>query len=235
MPALSIPDPSPRRGGALLWFAAVTSRDAPMPTPTARPVERLESDPARAARDDRLAALLAAAARGDCTAFEAFYDATFTYARTIARRMLSGSDVDDLLADAYFEAWRSVARYDAGRGSAMTWLLTLVRSRCLDVLRQRRTQPSVGGSDDTPPSADDIADDDAEDPAQQLWRQQADARLHAALAALSAAERWVLGLAYFRELSHTQIAAATGMPLGTVKTHLLRAQQRLRALLAPLT
>lgn len=233
MPALTTPDPSPRRGGALLWFAVVTSRDDPMPTPTARPVERLESDPARTARDERLAALLAAAARGDCTAFEAFYDATFTYARTIARRMLSGSDVDDLLADAYFEAWRTVARYDAGRGSAMTWLLTLVRSRCLDVLRQRRSQPSVGGSDDTLPA--DIPADGAEDPAHQLWRQQADARLHAALAALSAAERWVLGLAYFRELSHAQIAAATGMPLGTVKTHLLRAQQRLRALLAPLT
>lgn len=230
--------PPPRHGGALLWFADVTNRLTPMPTPTARPVERLDSDPARAARDERLAALLAASARGDCAAFEAFYDATFAYARAIARRMLTGSDVDDLLADAYFEAWRTVARYDAGRGSAMTWLLTLVRSRCLDVRRQQRTRPSVGGSDDDLPAAGPDADTAADgtlDPAQHLWRQQADARLHGALAALSAAERWVLGLAYFRELTHAQIATATGMPLGTVKTHLLRAQQRLRELLAPLT
>ena len=44
--------------------------------------------------------------------------------------------------------------------------------------------------------------------------------------------RWVLGLAYFRELTHSEIAHCTGLPLGTVKSHLLRAQTKLRAALA---
>lgn len=197
------------------------------------------STPGRAAvaadgeRDAHLARLLAACAAGDCTAFEAFYDATFGYAQVVARRMLGGQEVEDLLAEAYFEAWRSVARFDAARGSAVTWLLTIVRSRCLDLLRHHRAHPSVGGSGDDPPASDSTPSD-AADPIEQLWRQQTDRHLAAALHALSAAERWVLGLAYFRELSHAQIALATGMPLGTVKTLILRAQQRLRQILAPL-
>lgn len=185
---------------------------------------------ARVARDQRLAQLLAAAAQGDGAAFEAFYDATVGYARTLARRVLCGADTDDLLADVYFEAWRHVARFDAARGSAVTWLLTLVRSRAIDLLRQQAAHPSVAGRDDDDEPADTTGDDD--DPADRLWRQQAGTRLHAALATLSAAERWVLGLAYFRDLTHSQIAQTTGLPLGTVKSHLLRAQARLRTSLA---
>lgn len=210
----------------------MTSRAAPRAAAVAdRPVPAAER-----ARDEHLATLLAACTDGDCTAFEAFYDATFAYAQTVARRMLSGShEVEDLLAEAYFEAWRSVARFDPLRGSPVTWLLTIVRSRCLDLLRHHRAHPSVGGSgqDDEATGHDTPAGAEA-DPIEHLWRQQSDGRLTAALAALSAAERWVLGLAYFRELSHSQIALATGMPLGTVKTLILRAQQRLREVLAPL-
>lgn len=186
-----------------------------------------------AERDQRLAALLAAAARGDTTAFEAFYDATYAYARTVARRVLAGGDTDDLLADAYFEAWRKAASFDAARGSAVTWLLTVVRSRALDLLRQRASHPSVGGQDagDDEAAAGAAAGADS-DPGERLWRHEAGGRLHAAVQALSPPERWALGLAYWRELSHAEIAAATGWPLGTVKSHLLRAQHKLREALS---
>lgn len=182
----------------------------------------------RAERDARLARLLGAAAGGDTSAFESFYDATAGYARALARRVLAGADTDDLLADAYFEAWRTVARFDPGRGSAVTWLLTIVKSRALDLLRHRTTHPSVAGQPGD--TLHDIADRaaDASDPADRLWQQQAGTLLHAALGRLSATERWVLGLAYFRELTHAEIAACTGMPLGTVKSHLLRSQRKLR-------
>jgi RNA polymerase sigma-70 factor, ECF subfamily len=186
------------------------------------------ADVARQARDADLAALLAQAAAGNSTAFEQFFEATVAHARATARRLLRGEDIDELLADAYFEAWRKLKLYDPTRGSAMTWLLTLVRSRALDLLRRHHTHPSVGGSDS---SAAELATDNADDPAEQLWRQQAGSRLHGAIAGLNAAERWVLGLAYFRELTHSQITQCTGLPLGTVKSHLLRAQHKLRAAL----
>jgi RNA polymerase sigma-70 factor (ECF subfamily) len=186
-------------------------------------------DPARAERDARLAHLLVASARGDAGAFEDFYDATIGHAQALARRVLRGADTEDLLADVYFEAWRSAARYDAGRGSAMTWLLTLVHSRALDLLRHRAAHPSVAGSDD---AMADLPGEQGDDPAERLWRQQAGTRLHAALQRLTPPERWVLGLAYFRELTHTEIAHCTGLPLGTVKSHVQRAQTKLRAALA---
>lgn len=193
---------------------------------------------ARARRDQRLAALLAAAAAGDARAFETFFDATSGYARALARRILSGADLEDALADAYFNAWRHAARFEPARGSAVTWLLTIVRSRALDLLRQR--PPSTGQhSDGAGQIDDDTADPDqpgrqegGDGPAEQLWRSESQQQLHRALAALSASERWVLGLAYFRELPHGAIAAATGLPLGSVKSLILRAQHKLREQLA---
>lgn len=191
---------------------------------------RRESAPPdeRASSDALLAQHLAAAANGDSAAFEAFYDATAGYARALARRVLHGADVEDLLADVFFEAWRGAARFDASRCSPVTWLLTLVKSRAVDLLRYRAAHPSVAGRD-SEPDAEAALDDD---PADRLWQQQAGSRLHAALQRLTAAERWVLGLAYFRELTHGEIAHSTGLPLGTVKSHLLRTQTKLRAALA---
>jgi RNA polymerase sigma-70 factor (ECF subfamily) len=193
------------------------------------PAPRRPATDDRAARDARLDAMIVAAAAGDERAFEQFYDATAGYALALARRMLRGPDIEDLLADAYFEAWRTAARFDAARASAVTWLLTIVRSRALDALRRLSAQPPAGREPGEAGDADDLADDAAVDPADRLWRAEAGSRLDALLRQLAPAERWVLGLAYFRDLSHAQIAAETGLPLGTVKSHLARAQAKLRA------
>lgn len=216
------------------------------PQPAHRP-DPGDQQTARRERDAHLAALLAAAAAGDARAFESFYEATFAHARTVARRLLrDAAAIEDLLSDCYLEAWRTAARFDALRGSAVTWLLTLVRSRGLDALRAAAARPvalstndPIEGLEGEPDGRGPLATQPHgvdDDPADRLWRQQAGTRLHAALATLSAAERWVLGLAYLRELSHAEIARCTGMPLGTVKSHALRAQQKLRVQLtgAPL-
>jgi len=182
-------------------------------------------DPQRRARDERLAHLLARSAGGDAQAFEAFYDASVVHARTLARRILRDAEIDDVLAEAFFQAWRDAARFDAARGSAMAWLLTIVRTRALDLLRQRQIRGQ--GADVEP--ADVVSD--APGPPDLLAQAQAGTRLHGALGQLSQQERWLLGLAYYREHTHVQIAAATALPLGTVKSVLLRAQHKLRALL----
>ena len=222
-------------------FAARAHAGGAASTPASLPSAG-ESDKGREreARDTRLATLLAAAAAGDTAAFEAFYESTFAYARTVARRLLrDAAAIDDLLSDCYFEAWRCASRFDPHRGSPVTWLLTLVRSRGLDALRAAGARPdrvagtaAEAGQAMEPEAAGMPAGADGEDPADRLWRLEAGAQLHAALATLDAAERWVLGLAYLRELSHAEIARCTGMPLGTVKSHALRAQRKLRALLS---
>jgi RNA polymerase sigma-70 factor (ECF subfamily) len=202
--------------------SAALAREGPLTSGRGGPVVTAPDD--RAARDRELAEWLRAAAAGDHAAFERFYDATLGYAHAVARRMLRPADLEDLLADAYFQAWREAPRFDAGRGSPVTWLLTLVRSRCLDLLRHQRASPEVasddGGHDERPshePGPDQLLD-----------AIESGTRLHAALAALSAHERWVLGLAYWRELTHREICEVTALPLGTVKSLILRAQAKLR-------
>ncbi len=177
----------------------------------------------RVARDAQLADLLRSSAAGNASAFESFYDQTVGYAQALARRMVRPGDLDDVLADAYFQAWREAARFDPQRGGAVAWLLTVVRTRALDLLRQHRANQHEELTDDTPETESSWPGPD-----ELLANTRADSRLHAALAELSANERWVLGLAYFRELTHQQIAQCTGLPLGSVKSLILRSQTKLR-------
>lgn len=242
----STPDGGPRH--ALLWWLHREPQPPPvmsrlarsLPGPAGFVATTATGDEARLQRDRQLASSLLAAARGDQRAFEAFYETSFACAHGVARRLLGTDRADDLLADVYFEAWREVASYDPARGSAMTWLLTRVRSRALDVLRRRepvQTAPRTldgtadGNADGTADAVAHAKADDSAGPLERLWQRQSSERLHDALSTLGSRERWLLGLAYFRELSHAQIAGCTGLPLGSVKTTLQRAQQRLRAVL----
>jgi RNA polymerase sigma-70 factor (ECF subfamily) len=236
-PSLSPVSPTARseRRAPLVWSRpsrADRARASAMPEAANAAARTAETavDAQRRARDERLAVLLQRSAAGDAQAFEAFYDASIVHARTLARRILRDAELDDVLADAFFQAWRDASRFDATRGTAMAWLLTIVRTRALDLLRQRQVRGQTGSPADGEP-ADATSDEPG--PPDLLAQAQAGTRLHAALAQLSQQERWLLALAYYREQTHVQIAAATALPLGTVKSVLLRAQHKLRALLAP--
>ena len=207
--------------GALHLLPSAGLRCKPMaPTPAPAAADR-------SARDERLAALLTEAAAGSAKAFESFYDATFGYAQALGRRLLRGDDLEDLLAEAYFQAWRSVASFDLERGSAVTWLLTIVRSRALDQLRRQQASPVQACEDVPEVAAEQTLPEDL------LAAFEHRSALREALAELSTQERWVLGLAYWRELSHAAIATESGLPLGTVKSLILRAQNKLRDRLGP--
>lgn len=91
-------------------------------------------------------------------------------------------------------------------------------------LRQRGPAAAAAHGDEPPAEAAS----DAPGPPDLLAQAQAGSAVHRALAELSAQERWLLGLAYCRDLTHAQIATATALPLGTVKSALLRAQHKLR-------
>ena len=74
-----------------------------------------------------------------------------------ARLMVPSADVEDVVADAHFQAWRDAGEFDAQRGSPVTWLLTIVRSRALDLLRRYKASPEVAGADDADGSPADTA------------------------------------------------------------------------------
>lgn len=217
--------------------AAVYSFETLLPT-CAAVTEPLPLAPAADAADQgdvQLAPLLSAAATGNARAFEEFYNLTIRHATAVVRRIVGDNHLEDVLSDAYFQAWREAARFDAGRGSARGWLLAIARSRALDRLRQERVRHA--GMRGAPAPVDEADEDHGQPgPDELLAATEASTQLHAAVARLSSNERWVLGLAYFRDYNHGEIAALTQLPLGTVKSLIHRAQRKLRdALCTPAT
>jgi RNA polymerase sigma-70 factor, ECF subfamily len=193
---------------------------------TQTPIALSNTEIEQAQQQAALAALLQASARGDAKAFEQFYQRSARSSSALVRRIVGNSLCDDVLADAYFQAWREAARFDATRGSALAWLLSIARSRALDRLRFEKLRHA--DSSGLAVTASEQVQSNAPGPDALLEHLQQNSRLHTAMAQLSASERWVLGLAYYKDLSHSEIAQQTELPLGTVKSHLHRAQQKLR-------
>jgi RNA polymerase sigma-70 factor, ECF subfamily len=200
------------------------------------------SEAALQERDQRWARWLAACALAPQSAlaeqaFSQLYEESAAVALSLARRIVGDAHAEDVMAEAYLQVWRQVAAFDASRGSASAWMLTIVRSRALDKLRfekLRRAQSieaaEEAGSDALEAEMTAHAEGDAAavGPETLLAQTQAHSWVHRALADLSANERWVIGLAYFKDLSHSEIAAATRLPLGTVKSLVSRGLAKLR-------
>jgi RNA polymerase sigma-70 factor, ECF subfamily len=137
----------------------------------------------------------------------------------LGRRMLrQQDDVEICVQDAFFNVWKAAGRFDPSRASVKTWLFTVARNRMLQALRDR---PETGLSLedwDAPTAAPD-----------RLERVLAER----ALDRLSEPARTLVVLAFYRGYSHPELAAHTGLPLGTVKTHLRRALSEMRGTLEP--
>ena len=185
-------------------------------------MEALVSDSAISTVDE-FAGLIDDMRRGEERALEALYDGTvsklYALAAAIVRRV---EDAEEVVCATYAHAWANAGRYDSQRATVLGWLLMLCRSRALDVLRQRRAQIAL--------SRDVAAEDESIQPPPEdlLNLMQQRGRVHAALQTLSAERRELVSLAFLRDLSHAEIAAQTGLPLGTVKSHLRRALLQLR-------
>jgi RNA polymerase sigma-70 factor, ECF subfamily len=215
---------------ALFSMPGSTFRRSPTVDSTEPDAPSAPADAARA-RDHALDALVRASAEGDARAFEQFYERTVHVAFSVARRVAGEAYAEDVLAEAYFQAWRDVSRFDDARGSAIAWIVTIVRTRSLDRLRQESLRH--GGLSGAPDFDESTLEDDVLlGPDALLEHTQSKTALHQAMTELSSNERWCLGLAYFRDHSHSEIAAITGLPLGSVKTHISRSQQKLRLALA---
>jgi RNA polymerase sigma-70 factor (ECF subfamily) len=179
-----------------------------------------------AERGNDPARLIQEIASGNRDAFERFYDRYASLVYALALRILHvRSDAQDLVQEVLLQVWRQAGSYSPERGSPEAWLLTITRSRAIDkhrsVRRIERGLPATG------------------DPSRfegggkmESGTTQSDARLtlHGTLQKMPEAQRTVLELAYFDGLTQSEIAARLGEPLGTVKTRIRAALQRLREL-----
>jgi RNA polymerase sigma-70 factor (ECF subfamily) len=173
-------------------------------------------------------ALVRRMADGDDQALGVLYDRWHSVVHGVVGRMLRhAEDVEDVVEETFWQAWRQASRFDRTRGAVQTWLLTIARSRALDrvrALRRRREEPLEG--DDGQVVVQQAADGDPGADAEASERRRI---VEAALTGLPPEQREALELGYYGGLSQTEIAERTGQPLGTVKTRMRLALQKLRS------
>jgi RNA polymerase sigma-70 factor (ECF subfamily) len=206
--------------------------DAPT-APTRQRFDSARDRPAaqRSADDEQLAAWIASIIDQDERALAALYDATFTRVYGVVHRIVRRAALaEEVVEDTYFQVWRQAVRFDASRGLALTWLLSMARSRAIDALRREaRFQHDTLDDEQVESTIDHRHDAQGADDLLAAARNHAD--LHRALMLLGAQPRQLVSLAFFRGLSHEEIASQTALPLGTVKSQIRRALMSLRQIL----
>jgi RNA polymerase sigma-70 factor (ECF subfamily) len=183
-------------------------------------------------REEALAALLARAVKGDQMALAALYDETNALVYSLALRILRDQyAAEDVTIEVYAQVYRQGTSYDANRGTPSAWLVTLTRSRAIDRLRQetqRREREEPLEATTRLPSL-------TAGPEEYSATTELRHLVQRALALLTPEQRQVIELAYYSGLSHNEIAARLGQPLGTVKTRIrtgmLLLREDLRSLL----
>ncbi len=139
---------------------------------------------------------------------------------SLARRFLGNpSDAEDAVQDVFIELWKNAGRYDPSRSSEPTYVTMIARRRLIDRKRRTGRAPTAQTLADEPVEPVTVARIDIEDEA---------AKAAAVLASLREDERRVIQLAVYQGLTHEAIAAQTGLPVGTVKTHIRRGLIRVR-------
>ncbi len=170
--------------------------------------------------DRRCTGWIGAMAAGDEQGLEALYEVTLARVYAVALRVLGDeAAAEDVVSQTYFEAWKTAARYDASRGRPITWLLTICRNRALDEYRRRQSdlrklEAAAREPGDTGLMAD-LPD--------LLQALESDRLAQHLLAQMEETDRQLIALAFFRGLSHKQVAEVTGMPLGSLKSRIRRA------------
>lgn len=175
-------------------------------------------------------ALLTRIAQCDQTALSLFYD---RYARVIYglafKSLRSVEESEEVVLDVFAQVWRIADRYDVQKGRVETWLFTLARSRILD--RLRKLQRTNSGAFVSIDAAEVQPRADCRDLFEEASIRERRSQVMAALQTLPKEQRFVLELAYYQGLTQSEIAAQTGLALGTVKTRIRLGLSKLKSAL----
>jgi RNA polymerase sigma-70 factor (ECF subfamily) len=159
----------------------------------------------------------------DVRALEALYRRHARAVYSLSFRMLGeGAAAEEVVQECFLKLWRRPELYQPGRGKVLSWLLGVTHHRAVDQLRRRRLEQrhTVNGEVDSPSGVGD--------PEQHVWGRFQVEAVARALADLPPSQRVALELAYLRGMTQAEIAAYLGEPLGTIKTRMRLAMQKLR-------
>ena len=167
------------------------------------------------------AALIQRIVERDESALAVLYDRYAGMLSSVLNRILHDTQAaEEILQDIFYQLWRTAANFDAARGSLPGWLMVIARNRAIS--RLRRHNPAGG---------DELEENTVVVPSNlesSVAQTQMIGKVRGALEKLPQEQRAAVELAYFEGLTHTEIAAKTGDPLGTVKTRLRSAVQTLK-------
>jgi len=181
--------------------AAVLQKGRDKPHLSSAELRRVSSD----------ASLVSAIRSGDENAMAALYDRYASIVYSVALRVLSDTGAaEDVLQEVFMQLWRNPGAFDSSRGNMAAWLAVIARNRAIDTLRKRHSETNL--ADEVVSVEPDMAGD--------AERARAMEKVRRALSAMPPVQRDALEMAYFEGLTHTEIAAKTGEPLGTIKTRI---------------
>ncbi len=176
-------------------------------------------------RDRLLSALVARMVKKEESALSELFDMTAKRLHSFSLRIVRDEGLaEEVTEDTLFQAWREATRFDAARGKVITWLLTICRSRALDALRRADIADCVEDPDEFRSHEASLM----AEPEQLIAQFETGSAVHAALLLLPSKERQCVSLAFFKGLTHQEIADHWNMPLGSVKTLMHRAFAQLR-------
>ena len=165
-------------------------------------------DPGAKPNDSSLIAGIRAGAE---SAMAELYDRYSGIVYSVALRVLGDTGAaEDVLQEVFMQLWRNPGLFDSSRGNLAPWLAVIARNRAIDALRRRRPETDI----------EDVVVSVETDMAGEADRAVAMGKVRSVLSTMPAAQRSALEMAYFEGLTHSEISAKTGEPLGTIKTRI---------------
>ena len=193
--------------------------------------------------NEQLKQLVRQTAQGDARAFKALYDATAPRLHAVALTLMRDTGLaEDVLQDAFVQVWHRAGEFHAERGAVTTWLTTIVRYRAIDLLRKGgRDGPGGKTAPVDPADLDFLQSDEGgagggsePGPLAGAIASEEQSKLRECLDRLSNNQQTSVSLAFFRGLTHQELADCLAEPLGTVKSRLRRSLLRLKECLESL-
>ena len=175
---------------------------------------------------------LQGAAQRDAVAFRSLYDATSPKLFGFALRILIKRELaEEVMQESYVAIWNNAASYQSHLAAPMTWMTTIVRNKIFDLLRRSEVHAEIDG-EQFDMEVLNALQDPGKTPIEALQMSSDAKALAYCMAALEGLHRQVVGLAFFHDLSHSEVAQQMALPVGTVKTWIRRSLERLKTCLA---
>jgi RNA polymerase sigma-70 factor (ECF subfamily) len=182
----------------------------------------------------QLRSLLAATARKDAGAFRSLYEATSAKLFAFALRILNKRELaEEALQESFVNIWNNASSYQSSLAAPMTWMTTIVRNKAFDLLRRLDNTVEID-ADTFDKEVMDALESTSPTPIEALQMSGDAKALARCLSKLEGLHRQAIALAFYHDLSHSEVAEQMKLPIGTVKTWIRRGLERLRLCLSKL-